>query len=160
MRRIALVGPALLLAACSTAPSEITEAAPAPTGVAPGVTLFFVDPEQRLQPQQRSTGKLGTVGEALSLLLTGPGRESPLHTEIDARGASRVYADTTADRITVHLPLTRDDVTASGIDQLVCTALGVHVQSGGPPSTTVQVEFTLPHAEPNPPRSCPVIPTG
>lgn len=160
MKRVAAAGVALLLAGCGVAPSGVVDGPRAPTGLAPGVTLFFVDAEQRLRAEQRDTGRLGTVVEALSLLLTGPGPDSDLHTEIRAAGQTRVVADTTADRITVHLPLTRGDLTPLGVDQVVCTALGVHVRGGGAASTTVQVEFTVAGDEPNPPRGCPVIPAG
>jgi hypothetical protein len=160
MRWIVPAASALLIAGCGAPPSEITDGMPAPTGVAPGATLFFVDSQQRLQPQQRATGRLGTVTDALSLLLTGPGPDAALHTEIRASGETRVVVDTTADRIMVRLPLARRDVTSLGIDQIVCTALGVHVQGGGSPSATVQLSFTLPGDDPDPPRSCPLIPTG
>jgi hypothetical protein len=160
VRRAALAGVALVLAGCGAAPSEVVDGPRAPTGVAPGATLFFVDADQRLTPEQRDTGKLGTVVEAVSLLLTGPGADSALHTEIDAGGQTRVAVDTNADLITVRLPLTRADLTPLGVDQVVCTALGVHVQGGGSSTTMVQLVFTLAGDEPNPPRSCPVIPTG
>ncbi|MBN6038222.1 hypothetical protein [Amycolatopsis sp. 195334CR] len=160
MKRILLGVFALLVAGCGVPPSGITGGTDAPTGVAAEISLFFVDGQQRLTPQPRPTGKLGTITEALALLLTGPGPNSPLHTEISAAGETRTVVDTTADLITVRLPLTERDVTALGVDQVVCTALGVHLQGGGSPSTVVRVQFTLPHAEPAPPRRCPVLPAG
>jgi hypothetical protein len=160
VRRGALVVSSLLLAGCGAGPSDVVDGPRAPTGVAPGVTLFFVDRDQRLRPQQRDTGRLGTVVEALSLLLSGPGPDSDLHSEIRAGGQTAVFATTTADRITVRLPLTRADLTELGVDQVVCTALGVHVQGGGPASTVVLVAFTHPGDSPERPRGCPVIPTG
>ncbi|HEX6340176.1 hypothetical protein [Umezawaea sp.] len=160
MKRLAAVGLALLLTGCGAGSSEVVDGMRAPTGLAPGVTLFFVDADQRLRPQPRETGRLGTVVEALALLLTGPGADPDLHTEISARGETRVVVETSADRITVRLPLTGADLTDLGVDQVVCTALGVHVQGGGSASTTVLVVFTLPGTEPNPPRRCPVIPPG
>jgi hypothetical protein len=38
--------------------------------------------------------------------------------------------------------MTVDDVTQTGIDQIVCTALAAYVQAGGSPRTRVQVVFT------------------
>ncbi|QFU92009.1 hypothetical protein [Amycolatopsis sp. YIM 10] len=160
MRRTLLGGLALLLAGCGVSPSGITTGTDAPTGVAPEISLFFVDARQRLQPQPRPTGKLGTITEALALLLTGPGPDSPLHTEISASGQTRTVVDTTADQILVRLPLAERDLTALGVDQVVCTALGVHRQGGGSPSAVVRVRFTVPHEEPGPPRRCPVLPAG
>ncbi|WNV85723.1 hypothetical protein [Umezawaea sp. Da 62-37] len=116
MRRAAPAVVALLLAGCGVSPSEVLDGTGAPTGAAPGVTLFFVDSDRRLRPEVRDTGRLGTVVEALALLLTGPGPDSGLRTEIRAGGETRVLATTTADRITVRLPLARADLTALGVD--------------------------------------------
>jgi hypothetical protein len=59
----------------------------------------------------------------------------------------------------VHLlvPLALDEVTPRGVDQIVCTALGVHVQGGGPVDARVQVRFTLPTPESDVLRTCPLI---
>jgi hypothetical protein len=54
------------------------------------------------------------------------------------------------------VPLAADEVSAAGVDQLVCTALGVHVQGGGSPGTRVQVRFTLPTPESDVLRACPL----
>lgn len=144
----------VLLTGCGVQPSGVTDRGEAPTGVAPGVTLYFVDEHQRLQPQLRRTDRLGTIAEALSLLLSGPG-DSGLRTEIAPTATDQVRVTTGPEVIQLLVPLTADDVTDRGIDQIVCTALGVHVQGGGSPSTTVQVNFTQPSPRSATPRACP-----
>jgi hypothetical protein len=146
----------LLLASCGVRPSGVTDAGRAPTGVARGVTLYFVDAHERLRPQLRPTGHLGTISEAVSLLLTGPG-DSGLHTEIAPASVTRVLVTTGPGLIQLMTPLTVHDVTPTGIDQIVCTALGVLVQGGGPRTTKVQVRFTLATAESDVRRACPLI---
>jgi hypothetical protein len=159
VRRIwaALAAPAaLLLAGCGVQPSGVTGAGEAPTGVAPGVTLYFVGAHGGLRPQPRETGHLGTIPEALALLLTGPGG-SGLRTEIASVGTTRVVATTAPGVIRLITPLTIQDVTPLGIDQIVCTALAVHVQSGGSRTMKVRVGFTQPTPESDRLRTCPLI---
>ncbi|MZE75949.1 hypothetical protein [Streptomyces xinghaiensis] len=156
MRRIVWVAVAVLLAGCAIQPSGVTRGGEAPTGVAPGVTLYFVDAHGQLRPQLRRTGRLGTVSEALALLLSGPGT-SGLRTEIAPSATPRTVVTTTPDTIRLMMPLTIDDVTELGIHQIVCTALGVHVQSGGSRNTKVRVRFTLPTPESGERRTCPLI---
>jgi hypothetical protein len=156
VNRIWLVVAVFLLAGCGVDPSGPAAGGDAPTGVAPGVTLYFVDAQQHLRPQLRGTGHLGTVSEATSLLLTGAGG-SDLHTEIRSADVTRVVVTTEPGVIQLLVPLTVHDVTTLGIDQLVCTALGVHVQSGGARTTKVRLRFTQPTAESDRLRACPVI---
>ncbi|MEU8349239.1 hypothetical protein [Streptomyces sp. NPDC048845] len=146
---------AVLLAGCGVQPSGVTGGGEAPTGVAPGVTLYFVDAGGELRPQLRPTGRLGTVSDAVQLLLTGLG-DSDLRTEIAPTTTPRVVVTSTPDVLRIEVPLTIDDVTPLGIDQIVCTALGVHVQGGGSRDTRAQVRFTLPTPESEKHRRCPV----
>ena len=118
------------------------------------MTLYFIDGAGRLQPDLRETGRLGTIAEALALLLTGPG-QSGLRTGIAPVEVTRVVVTPTPERIDLVTPLTIDDVTPLGIDQIVCTALGVHVQSGGSTATTVRVRFVQPTPESDRLRTCP-----
>ena len=156
MKRIWLLTLCLLVTGCGIAPSGVTQVGRAPTGLAPGVTLYFVDADNRLQPDLRPTDHLGTISEAMSLLLTGPGG-SKLRTQITSDGARLVVVNTRPGLIQLMLPLARYEVTALGMDQLVCTALGVWVQSGGSKSTKVQLRFTLTTPESDKQRTCPVI---
>lgn len=161
MRRIRSVALALLVAGCGIAgcgvrPSGVTEMREAPTGVAPGVTLYFIDAHGRLQPDLRATDRLGTITEAMALLLTEPGG-SDLRTEITLSGVTRVVVDTLPGLIQLRVPLASYEVTPLGIDQIVCTALGVWVQSGGSRSTRVRVIFTLSTPESDRRRTCPLI---
>lgn len=157
MRRIWTAALLLLaLAGCGVQPSEATDAGPAPTGVASGVTLYFLDADGELVPQLRETDRLGSISEALSLLFAGPG-DSQVRTEIPEDATRQVVVTTGPDRIELRLPLAADQVTESGVDQIVCTALGVHVQSGGSTDTTVSLQFTHPGREPDRDRTCPLI---
>jgi len=156
-RLAAAVALTLLLGGCGVQTSGVTPAGRAPTGVAPGVTLYFVDRDGRLRPQLRRTGRLGTIPEAMALLLTGVG-DAPLRSEIAPAGPTRVVATTAPGLIRLMVPLTIDDVTPRGIDQLVCTALGVHVQRGGSTSTRVQIRFVQPTPQSRVRRTCPLIP--
>lgn len=148
---------ALLAAGCGVQPSAVVDSGEAPTGVASGTTLYFVDADGVLRPTIRRTKRLGTVSEALSLLLTGPGTDPVHHTEIAESTPQRVVVTTKADLIEVLVPLTVKDVTPLGIDQIVCTALGVHVQSGGARTMKVQVRFTQPTPASEAERTCPLI---
>jgi hypothetical protein len=156
VKRIWPVLTAFLLAGCGTEPAGVTDGGEAPTGVAPGVTLYLVDAHEQLRPDPRSTGRLGSISDALALLLSGPGG-SDLHTEIAPTSVTRVAVTPTTDVLQLAVPLTIHDVTPLGIDQIVCTALGVHVQSGGRRSTKVQVRFVQPTPESDEARTCPLI---
>jgi hypothetical protein len=156
VKRIWLAVTVLLLAGCGVEPAAVTDGGDAPTGVAPGVTLYFVDARDELRPQLRETRHLGTIAEAMSLLLAGID-DSELHTEIAPTTFTRVDVTTEPGAIHLQLPLTIHDVTPLGIDQIVCTALGVHVQGGGSRSMKVQVRFTLSTPESDKRRTCPLI---
>ena len=147
-----------LLAGCGVQPSGVSDGGEAPTGVAPGMTLYFVDANQQLRPQLRPTGRLGTISDAMALLLTGPGPAgTDVHTEIAPTSVTRVYVTPTTGALQLSVPLTIHDVTPLGIDQIVCTALGVHVQGGGDRTTKVQVRFVQPTPESDRARTCPLI---
>ncbi|KOX16302.1 hypothetical protein [Nocardiopsis sp. NRRL B-16309] len=156
MRRVWAAVPVLVLAmGCGSPASEVVEGGPAPTGVAPGVTLYFLDDQGDLRPQLRDTGRLGTIPEAMSLLLAGPGG-SDLRTGIESNGPQRMTVTVREDVIELMAPLSADEVSPAGIDQIVCTALAAHVQSGGSPDTGVRVGLTLPTPESDGIRTCPV----
>lgn len=156
MKRIWPAVAVLLLAGCGVQPSGVTGGGEAPSGVAPGVTLYFVGVRGELRPQLRQTGHLGTISEALSLLLLGPG-DSDLHTQITSNSSTQVVVTTAPGVIQLMVPLSIHEVTPLGIDQIVCTALGVYVQGSGSRSTKVQVRFTLRTPESDKKRACPLI---
>lgn len=158
MRRLWLAL-ALLLAGCGVDPSGVTDGGEAPTGVAPGVTLYFIDDHDRLRPQLRPTGRLGDISDALALLLDGPGG-SGMRTGIGPVGVTRVIVDVTPGLIHLRVPLATYEVTPLGVDQIVCTALGVHVQGGGSRTTRVQVTFTTATPESDKHRTCPLTSSG
>ncbi|GIJ43435.1 hypothetical protein Val02_03210 [Virgisporangium aliadipatigenens] len=158
MRRICCAVLMFLLAGCGVRPSGVHERGEAPTGVAPAVTLYFVDAQNRLAAQSRRTGRLGTIAEALSLLLEGPGGRDGLSTRIPPGQPTRVVVDTRPGLIVLRVPLAAYEVAPLGVDQIVCTALGVWIQSGGAPDARVRVSFTLPTPESDAWRTCPVLP--
>jgi hypothetical protein len=146
---------AVLLAGCSLRPSGVVDEGEAPTGVASGVTLYFVDTAGELRPQLRRTGRLGTVHEAVTLLLEGPGG-SGMRTRIATTDVTRVAVTATDGTIELLVPLAAADVTPLGIDQIVCTALAAHVQAGGARGTAVRIRFTLPGPGSDARRTCPL----
>ncbi|WP_026122275.1 hypothetical protein [Nocardiopsis halotolerans] len=156
MRRVWCAAVALLVAGCGIQPTGVTDGGEAPTGVAPGVTLYFVGADGELRPRQRDTGGLGSISEALSLLLSGPGG-SGLRTGIAPISVQRVGVTIEPGVIELVTPLTIDDVTPLGIDQIVCTALDTHVRSGGSRDMRVRVRFTQPTPETDELRTCPLI---
>ncbi|MGW0520005.1 hypothetical protein [Crossiella sp. NPDC003009] len=155
MRRLALAALLTLTTGCGIPPSTVEDGGEAPTGVSPTVTLYFVDSLGELRRTERDTDRLGSIGEAIALLLTGPGDERGLHSEIARTGNTLVSATTEPGLITLVLPLSRAELTDRGVDQIVCTALGVHVQGGGSATTRVRLRLTLPGADPLGPRTCP-----
>lgn len=151
----------VLVAGCGITPTGVRTAGQAPAGIAPGPTLYFVDDHEHLQPQLRPTEQLGTVAEALSLLLAGVGGNSDLHSEISDSGITQVQVTTRPGVLQLRVPLAINELSPLGIEQIVCTALGVEVQGGGPKTTKVQVMFTRPTPESDVLRTCPLIsPTG
>ncbi|MBF6330787.1 hypothetical protein [Nocardia transvalensis] len=139
--------------ACTIPTSGVLAAGNAPTGVAPGVTLYYFDAEGRPVPELRETGHLGTVAEALDLLLRStppPGLYSELPSGV---AAPRPLVTEFDDRITVHMPYTAAELTEPGVSQLVCTALGVHRQAGRGPATVVLIPTIGDRIGP---RDCPV----
>jgi hypothetical protein len=146
----------LLLAGCGIEPSGVTDGGDAPTGVAPGMTLYFIDAGGALTPQQHDTDSLGTISDALSLLLASP--DSPeRRTEIADVGVTRVGVVVDGDTIELRVPLAGRDVTPRGIDQIVCTAIAAHVQRGGSLDSTVRIIFTVAGPGADRARTCPVI---
>jgi hypothetical protein len=145
-----------LLTGCGIEPTGAFDSGQAPTGVAPGVTVYLVDSTGTLRPKFSKTGRLGDIPRALDLLLRGydaPG--DGLHTDIDPVGTLGPVVTTSDEVINVMLPLARYGLGAGGIDQLVCTVLGVHRQAGGSRVTKVVLTFTIGNA--TEPRSCPIL---
>lgn len=153
---VCVLVPVLLAAVmgCGVRPSGVSDAGEAPTGVAPGMTLYFVD-EDGLRPQFRRTERLGTVSDAVSLLLSGPG-DSEVRTEIAPTPVTSVEVTTHPETIELRVPLDIEDVTPLGIDQIVCTARTSHVQNGGSERTRVRIHFVQFTPESEVRRTCPL----
>jgi len=142
---------------CGVAPTGVDDGGAAPTGIATGPTLYFVDTAGRLTPQPRAVGRLGTISDALSLLLAGPGG-SALTTQIDEVDVTRVQVTVRDDVIVARLPIAQSQTTALGVDQIVCTAIAVYVQGGGSTRAQVRPVFTIADPEADALRRCPLIP--
>ncbi|WP_418154219.1 GerMN domain-containing protein [Actinoalloteichus caeruleus] len=143
----------IALTSCGPQRAIVEEGPSAPTGIAAGTTLYFLDDDGRLTAQHRETGRLGTVAEAVSLLLTGPGG-SGLRTGIGPTAVTRTEVTINGELTNVRVPLSSAEVSAEGIDQIVCTTFASRVQSGGSDRTRVGIEFT---DRPEAPRSCPAL---
>lgn len=140
------------LTACGAQEPRVKTGPEAPTGLAPGITLYFVKGD-RIVPQTRETGRLGTVSDAVSLLLTGPGG-SGLTSGIGPTTMTRTEVTVSSGVVTLRLPLATSEVEPLGVDQLVCTAVAAHVQAGGSATTRVRLLFTDVGEEDGPTRSC------
>jgi hypothetical protein len=158
MRRLLLTLAAVaLLAGCGVAPTGVDDGGDAPTGLAAGPTLYYVDAAGELAPQPRATGRLGTISEALALLLAGPAGEG-VTTQIDPVDVTRVQVTIHDDVIALRVPLAQEQTTPLGVDQIVCTAIAVYVQGGGSTEARVRVLFTIADPGADAPRRCPLIP--
>lgn len=149
----ALAGLAVLTA-CGTPEPDVEQGVKAPTGLAAGTPIYFVDGD-RLTLRVRETGRLGTVSDAVALLLTGPG-SSALETAIGPAPVTRTEVTVTSGLITLRLPLATSEVDPLGVDQIVCTAVATHTQAGGSPDTRVRLLFTDLASEDGPARLCPL----
>ncbi|PSL01593.1 hypothetical protein CLV30_11381 [Haloactinopolyspora alba] len=145
------------IAGCGIGPSVVTDSGQAPTGLAAGTTVFFVDGSGDLRPSTRDTGRLGTVHSAVQLLLTGPSGtevDAGLHSDLPSSDIRSGVVDA-GDRITIHLPFTADETGPNGVEQVVCTILAVVVASGRDPGR-VRVSVSLTDAG-TVDATCPVI---
>ena len=135
-RPVRAAAAALVLAAgaltsgCGVGPSGVEDGGEAPTGLAEGPTLYFVDGDGRLRPDVRSTGRLGTVLGAVQLLVADadPTAEG-LHNEVPTT-ATRTVVEDAGDYVTIYLPLRRAEISDVGMDQIICTAAAVVAASG------------------------------
>lgn len=154
---VAALALTVLTSGCGVEPSGIQDGGQAPTGLAGGTTLYFVDADGRLQPSTRDTRRLGTVLGAVQLLMSGPaGSEAGagLHSEVPDPSTAPAVVDA-GSYVKIHLPFSRAEIGADGVDQVVCTATAVVVASGRDPSR-VDVSVILTSGEELIGR-CPVI---
>ncbi|GAA5095085.1 hypothetical protein [Nocardia iowensis] len=147
-----LIAAVLALAGCGVSPSGVRVGGQAPTGVAPGVYLYFLDAHNELRPELYRTQRLGTVASALDLLLRA-GPPTALRSDLPVIQSSGPVVDMANSTMTIRVPLDRDEIGPRGVDQIICTALGVTRQSGDDRTTEVVVSFTI--APATEPRRCP-----
>lgn len=146
----------LMLTGCGIQPTGVSDTGEPPTGVAAGPTLYFLDAEGGLVAQQRDAGRLGTISEALTLLLLGPG-SSGVRTGIAEVSTTRVEVTVSTGLIDLVTPLAPRDLSPDGYDQIVCTALATHIQRGGDADTRVRIGLTHPYPGSDSLRTCPVL---
>lgn len=156
---IVLAVAALLLTGCGVRPSAPIDGGKAPTGVAAGTPVYYVNDSAELVVQRRGK-RLGNIGQAMKYLLTTRTPQPGLHSMVGTSQVTLALPVTrTTGVITVRLPIDRRAVSGEiGMNQLVCTVLAVHQQSGGPAGTRARFIFT--HGPPSKPRHCPVLPSG
>lgn len=119
-----------LTSGCGVGASGVEDGGEAPTGLAAGPTLYFVDDAGQLRPDLRDTGRLGTVQGAIQLLLADADPTADgLHSEIPPT-ATRTVVEDAGDFVTVYLPLRSAEISATGVDQIICTAAAVVAASG------------------------------
>ncbi|MCP2264728.1 hypothetical protein ACFQHV_09570 [Promicromonospora thailandica] len=143
------------LAGCGVGTGGVEDGGDPPTGLAPGPTLYLVDDAGRLRPDQRDTGRLGTVLGAVQLLLADADPADPaLHNEVPET-ATRAVVEDTGDDVTIYLPLRGADLSAVAVDQVICTAAGV-VAASGRDAGAVTITVHPTHGGPVT-RACPVL---
>ncbi|WP_129788439.1 GerMN domain-containing protein [Promicromonospora panici] len=119
-----------LISGCGVGPSGVEDGGEAPTGLAEGPTLYFVDAGGRLRPDTRDTGRLGTVQGAVQLLMADANPTAPgLRNEVPPTRTRTVVEDA-GDYVTIYLPLRSAEISAAGVDQIICTAAAVVATSG------------------------------
>jgi hypothetical protein len=146
---------ALLTSGCGVGPSGVEDGGEAPTGVAEGPTLYFVDDDGGLRPDVRDSGRLGTVAGAIQLLMADadPTAEG-LHSEIPPTG-TRTMVEDAGDYVTIYLPLADAEISDVGVDQVICTATAV-VAASGREVTDVAISVRPTHGDVVT-RPCPVL---
>ncbi|NIH88563.1 GerMN domain-containing protein [Amycolatopsis granulosa] len=132
MRWVALLL-VLVLAGCGVRPTRPVGAGEGPIGVAPGPILYF----QRAgatTPVLRQTGHLGTVREAVALLLAGPTpqeQDLDYYTAIGPVAASATSVGPVRDGVvTVDFTMPLEYVGQEAKAQIACTVIAVNAQLG------------------------------
>ncbi|MGI5152798.1 hypothetical protein ACQEVC_41540 [Plantactinospora sp. CA-294935] len=113
----------VLAAGCGVRPTEVITGGPAPPGPAQGVGLFFVA-EHRVTLVLRPSTPPGSVDGALALLLAGPDpteREQGYTTEIPSDAAPATVTASDPSGTTVKLGTDVTTLSATAVDQIVCT---------------------------------------
>ncbi|WP_298325928.1 hypothetical protein [Haloactinopolyspora sp.] len=148
---------AVVAGGCGVEPSDVEDGGEAPTGLAEGTTLYFVDAEGQLQPSIRETGRLGSIGGAVQLLISGISRTEQaagLHSDVPVVTTGPVVEDA-GNYVTIRLPYASAETTRTGIDQVICTAAAV-VASSGRPTDSVEISVRLTSGE-DFDHACPVV---
>ncbi|MEN3609836.1 hypothetical protein AAH979_09830 [Plantactinospora sp. ZYX-F-223] len=165
--RVAVAALALLTAlaaGCGVRPSAVITGGAAPPGPAQGVGLFFVA-EHRVTLVLRPSTPPGSVDGALALLLAGPDpteRELGYTTEIPSGAAPATVAASDPSGTTVRLGTDVTALSATAVDQIVCTVR--YALPDGEPTDRTLVTLTGPDGSRGPrgcdPPDCPTAPGG
>ncbi|MEU0515147.1 GerMN domain-containing protein [Amycolatopsis sp. NPDC006125] len=165
----------LVLAGCGVRPTDPVSAGDPPVGAAPGPILFFLK-AGKLAPVVRQTGHLGTVPDAVTLLLAGPNPQEAAAgyaTMLPAGALGVSVGALDQGVVTVSLSAPLETLPELAKDQIVCTVTAVHAQTGaraanllvrltGPPSATQVDGYPTVTARPETQapaqgRSCPLL---
>jgi hypothetical protein len=167
-RRTVRAGPVLLAAlvalvagGCGVRPSGVITGGPAVSGPAEGVRLYLVS-NGDLAMVLRATRQQPSPTETLTLLVRGPDdaeRAQGLTTEIP-REFAPVEVTSRASGVTVQLPGDVAALSATAVDQIVCTVQSAMATGGLPAGTTVTLLGSgashrvdaCPHSDAGPPR--------
>ena len=132
--RAAALATVLLTGACGVGASGVEDGGEAPTGLAPGPTLYFVDSDGELQPDVwDGSRRLGTVQGAIQLLFadvvpTGPPGTN-LRNEIP-QSTTRTVVEDAGDYVTIYVPFPTKELSHAAVDQIICTTAAVVAASG------------------------------
>jgi hypothetical protein len=122
------------LSGCGVRPTGVLTAGRPAVGAARGPVLYFLSREGILRPTQREIGQLGTITNALQLLVAGPTeaeRASGLVTAVPKLLVEAVSAEEPVGSvITIHLPTVPLTLPPVAVQQLVCTAVGAAAMAG------------------------------
>ncbi|GHF91211.1 lipoprotein [Kitasatospora xanthocidica] len=136
--RLVPVTAALLLACgCSIATTDPVKSGRAATGVQPGTRLYFLD-QHGLRLTIRPGAQRDGLQRTLDALVAGPDRaeaHTGLYSELPAGG--RVQATAVPGTVTLRLSWPAASLSASAVQQLVCTADDAPAESGPPPRVTI-----------------------
>ncbi len=122
----------LVLAGCGVRPTDPVPAGDPPVGAAPGPILFFLK-AGKLAPVVRQTGHLGTVPDAVTLLLAGPNTQEAAagYATMLPTGALGVSVGALDQGVvTVNLTAPLETLPELAKDQIACTVIAVHAQTG------------------------------
>ncbi|MFC4336243.1 hypothetical protein [Salininema proteolyticum] len=160
-RIVAAAALAMALSGCGIGQSDVRSEGEAPAGLALGPTLYFVEEDGGLVPSvDVALGRLGTAEDAIARLVENTGSKTEsrgLTTEVPRSDIRPIVFDGHS-QLDILLPFSREEVSPTGLDQIVCTARRYIIDSGrSSDRTLVHVSFTDDEGDPGAPDVCPIL---